>query len=97
MKPTNHFTVRTELIPTKEKGRYSANCATPDEPITERNSTASDPLQGWFDLAKPARNRQQKRSWKRGKQQGRIDPFLLAELALMAVIVLLIAGGLANA
>ena len=65
--------------------------------FTERHSTVSDPLQGWFNLAKPSRNRQQKRSWKRGKQQGRIDPFLLAELALMAVIVLLIAGGLAHA
>ena len=65
--------------------------------FTERHSTVSDPLQGWFNLAKPSRNRQQKRNWKRGKQQGRIDPFLLAELALMAVIVLLIAGGLAHA
>ena len=65
--------------------------------FTERNSTAPDPLQGWFDLAKPARNRQQKRSWKHGKQQGRIDAHLLAELVLLAAIVLLIVGGLTHA
>lgn len=33
-----------------------------------RNHTATDPLTGWFDLAKPSRNRQQKRSWKRGQK-----------------------------
>ena len=35
----NHLDVRTELDPTKAKGRYSANCATPEDPITERNFT----------------------------------------------------------
>lgn len=30
--------------------------------------TAPDPLLGWFNLAKPSRNRQQKRSWKRGRK-----------------------------
>ena len=64
----NHSLVRTEHAHANDKGRYSANCATPDEPITERNSTASDPLQGWFDLAKPARNRQQAKAGKRGRK-----------------------------
>ena len=81
----------------KGKAEQVATRPASNTAFTERHSTAPDPLQGWFNLAKPSRNRQQKRSWKRGKQQGRIDPFLLAELALMAVIVLLIAGGLAHA
>lgn len=36
-----------------------------------RNSTATDPLKGWFDLAagvKPSRTRQQKKSWNRGRR-----------------------------
>ena len=81
----------------KKKPHTAGTGTASNTAFTERHSTVSDPLQGWFNLAKPSRNRQQKRSWKRGKQQGRIDPFLLAELALMAVIVLLIVGGLANA
>ena len=81
----------------KKKPHTAGTGTASNTAFTERNSTSPDPLKGWFDLAKPSRNRQQKRSWKRGKQQGRIDPFLLAELALMAVIVLLIAGGLAHA
>ena len=58
-----------------------------------RHSTAHDPLKGWFDLAKPSRNRQQKRSWKRGKQRGRIDICLAGQLAMLAVITLLFVGG----
>lgn len=65
--------------------------------FTERNSTAPDPLIGWFDLAKPSRNRQQKRTWKRGNQRGRIDAHLVAHLALFFILALLIVGGLANA
>jgi len=68
-----------------------------DNAFDKANSSASDPVKGRFDLAKPARNRQQKRSWKRGKQQGRIDPYLLAELTLLAAILLLIVGGLTHA
>ena len=37
----NHPLVRTELAHANDKGRYSANCATPDEPITERNFTTT--------------------------------------------------------
>lgn len=36
-----------------------------------RNSTATDPMKGWFDLAsnvKPSRNRQQKKLWNRGRK-----------------------------
>lgn len=57
------------------------------------NHTGSDPLIGWFNLAKPSRDRQQKRSWKRSKQRGRIDAFLAAQLALLIVLVVLIIGG----
>ena len=81
----------------KKKPHTAGTGTASNNAFDKANSTAPDPLQGWFNLAKPSRYRQQKRSWKRGKQQGRIDPFLLAELALMAVIVLLIAGGLAHA
>lgn len=37
MKPANHSQVRPEHGLTKEKGRNSANCATPEEQITERH------------------------------------------------------------
>ena len=37
----NHSLVRTEHAHANDKGRYSANCATPDEPITERNFTTT--------------------------------------------------------
>jgi hypothetical protein len=62
-----------------------------------RNSTASDPLKCWFDLAKPSRERQQKSAWKRSKQRGRIDAYLAAHLALLFAIGLLIVGGLIHA
>ena len=38
----------------------------------------ADPLGEWLDQTKPSRNRQPKRSWKRGKQRGRIDAYRLA-------------------
>jgi len=34
-----------------------------------RHSTGNDPLLGWFNLAKPSRNRQQKRGWQRGARK----------------------------
>ena len=73
----NHLNVRTNHAPTKEKGRTDQS-APQDQPITGCHSTTTNPLQGWHDLAKPSRNRQQKRSWKRGKQRGRIDAYRLA-------------------
>ena len=96
MKPINHFTVRTEHILTKETGRTDQS-APRNQSITERHSTAPDPLKGWFDLAKPSRSRQQKRSWKRCNQRGCIDASLLAQLAPLAAITVLIVGGLAYA
>lgn len=33
-----------------------------------RNHTGVDPLLGWNNLAKPSRNRQQKRGWQRGRK-----------------------------
>ena len=70
------------------KGRAPNPDATP-KTTDSRNHNGSDPLIGWFNLAKPSRNRQQKRS----KQRGRIDTCLAGQLALLAVIALLFVGG----
>ena len=59
-----------------------------------RNHTATDPLIGWFKLAKPSRNRQQKRGWKRN-QRGQIDYALAGQLALLLVSLALIVAGVA--
>lgn len=56
-----------------------------------RHSTGNDPLQGWFNLAKPSRDRQQKRGWKRNSR-GRIDPTMAADIVLLAIAALLILG-----
>ena len=71
------------------KGRAPSQDATP-KTADSRNHTGSDPLIGWFNLAKPSRNRQQKRIWKRGNQRGRIDTCLAGQLALLTVICILI-------
>jgi len=60
--------------------------------FNSRHSTGNDPLLGWFNLAKPSRDRQPKRSWKRGKQRGRIDAYLAAQLSRLIVACLLIVG-----
>lgn len=49
------------------KGRDPNQAATP-KTTDSRNHTATDPLIGWFNLAKPARNRQAKRGWQRGRR-----------------------------
>ena len=95
MKTNNHLIVSTEHVPTKEKGHPTTG--TPDQPITEADFTRQDPLQGWFNLAKPALDRQPKRNRKHGNQRGRIDAYLLAHLAALAVIVVLLVGGLNHA
>ncbi len=59
-----------------------------------RNHTAADSLIGWFNLAKPSRNRQQKRGWKRN-QRGQIDSALAGQLALLLVLLALILAGVA--
>ena len=79
------------------KGRAPGKDAAP-KTTDSRNHTATDPLTGWYSLGasvKPSRNRQPKRSWKRGKQRGRIDAYLAAQLALLAVVFLLFFGGVA--
>mgnify|MGYP006343654089 FL=1 len=73
------------------KGRDPGKDATP-KATDSRNHTATDLLIDWFNLAKPSRNRQQKRGWKRNSR-GRIDPTMAAQLALLAVFVLLFVGG----
>lgn len=52
----------------KTKGRDRWHGATP-KTSDSRNHTVADPLAGWFNLAKPSRNRQQKREWLRGARR----------------------------
>jgi hypothetical protein len=65
------FWVHETMTPKNNKPRNGGNRAgqkattktdTPDH-------TATDPLIGWFNLAKPSRNRQQKRGWQRGARK----------------------------
>jgi len=53
---------------TKDKGRHPWQGATPKTTDT-LNHTVTDPLTAWFNLAKPSRNRQQKRGWQRGARK----------------------------
>lgn len=50
------------------KGRAPNRDATP-ESSDSRTENGTDPLIGWFNLAKPSRNRQQKRGWQRGARK----------------------------
>lgn len=50
------------------KGRVPNQNPTP-KTTDSRNHTGTDPLIGWFNLAKPSRNRQQKRGWQRGARK----------------------------
>ena len=50
------------------KGRAPKRNATP-KTTDSHNHTGSDPLIGRFNLAKPSRNRQQKRGWQRGARK----------------------------
>lgn len=77
----------------KKKAAQVASTGTASKTTFDsRNHTATDLLIGWFNLAKPSRNRQKKRAWKRNCR-GRIDPALAAQLALLAVVFLLFVGG----
>ena len=49
----------------------------------------ADPLGEWLDQTKPSRNRQPKRSWKRGKQRGYVDVHLLACSLIFGSIVMM--------
>jgi hypothetical protein len=59
-----------------------------------RNRTGSDSMIGWFNSAKPSRNRQQKRERKQN-QRGQIDYALAGQLALLLVALALILAGVA--
>lgn len=60
-----------------------------------RNDTGSDPLLGWFSLGASVKPSRTERTAKRGKQRGRIDSALAAQLVLLAVAFLLFVGGVA--
>ena len=72
------------------KGRAPNQDATP-KTTDSRNHTGSDPLIGWFNLAKPSRNRQQKSAWKR-RSRGWINPTMAADIVLLVIVALLILG-----
>lgn len=76
---------------TDKKKPHTAGTGTASKATFDsRNHTGSDPLQG-CDLAKPSRERKQKRSWKRNSR-GRIDPTMAADIVLLAIAALLILG-----
>ena len=50
------------------KGRAPDQNATP-KAADSLERTVTDPLIAWFNLAKPSRNRQQKRGWQRGARK----------------------------
>ena len=72
------------------KGRNGGDRPTP-KTSANHDSTGNDSLIGWFNLAKPSRNRQMKRGWKRD-QRGAIDMTLAGHLALLLVLLALIAA-----
>lgn len=53
---------------TKEKAVQAGTGTASNTALDSQNHTGSDPLIGWFNLAKPSRNRQQKRGWQRGRK-----------------------------
>ena len=53
---------------TKKKAARAGTRTASNTAFDSRNHTATDPLIGWFKLAKPSRNRQQKRGWQRGRK-----------------------------
>ena len=79
---------------TKEKAVQAGTGTASNTALDSQNHTGSDPLIGWFNLAKPSRNRQQKRRWKRN-QRGQIDSELAGQLALLLVLLALIVAGVA--
>ena len=75
------------------KGRNGGDRPTP-KTTDSLNHTGSDPLIGWFNLAKPSRSRKQKRGWKRN-QRGQIDIALAAQLVMLLVVLIMIVAGVA--
>ena len=78
----------------KKKAAWAGTRTASNTAFDSRNHTGSDPLIGWFNLAKPSRNRQTKRGWKRN-QRGQIDYVLAGQLVLLLVILALILVGVA--
>ena len=76
----------------KKKAAWAGTRTASNTAFDSRNHTAPDPLMGWFELAKPSRNRQQKRGWKRN-QRGAIDYALTGQLAFLVVGLVLILVG----
>ena len=56
--------------------------------FTKPNSVEPDPLKVWFGLAKPLRQRQQKKAGKRHAQRSSVDAHLFAQRVLLAAIEL---------
>lgn len=75
----------------KNKGRALDKDAIP-KTTDSLNHTRTELMMGWFKIAKPSRNRQQKRGWKRN-QRGQIDYSLSGQLALLLVILTLVLSG----
>lgn len=79
---------------TKKKAARAGTRTASNTAFDSRNHTGSDPLIGWFNLAKPSRSRKQKRGWKRN-QRGQIDIALAAQLVMLLVVLIMIVAGVA--
>lgn len=55
-----------ETLAQKEMTRSGASPTGQEKTTSDPNSKPSDPLTGWFNLAKPSRNRQTRRGWQKG-------------------------------
>jgi CRISPR/Cas system endoribonuclease Cas6 (RAMP superfamily) len=78
---------------TTNKKAAPAGTGTASKPSSDtRHSTAVDPLAAWYALAKPSRDRQQKRSWKRNNK-GAVDPFFGFFISLAILVFVLMVGG----
>ena len=87
----NHSTVSTEHDSTKDKGRDSANCAPPYGKATKPHFILErDPFRGQRTKPLPTQIH------RRGNVRGSIDCYLVGMMALLAVVILLIAGGLVH-
>lgn len=53
----------------KKKAEQVATRSASNAAFDKRNHTAPDPFSGWFDLAKPSRNRPPKRGWQKGARR----------------------------
>lgn len=79
---------------TKKKPHTAGTGTVSGIAFDNQNHTAPAPLMGRFELAKPSRNRQQKRGWKRN-QRGQIDIALAGQLIMLLVASAMIVAGVA--